>query len=204
MSERMLNYRPRLAAVAIVAAVASASCSDDTYVATNELLDDAGSAGAAGAAGASGSAGSGATGATGGSAGAAGTAGSAGAATGGATGSCTPNEKKDGGSCAKCGTKRQTCDANGQWGPEQCEDQKACNPGDEDTAACSDVCEAKKCQADCSWGACGLKSGAKCKYNSGGEFQCCGTDKWQFCNSATCDWHPCAPCNGSAGCLSSC
>ncbi len=182
MSERMLKSRFQIAAIGLMAVFASASCSDDTYVATNELLDDAGAAGSGGNAG--GSSGSSGAGAAGGFAGA---AGSAGAGTGGSTGSCTPDEKKDVGSCAKCGTKRQTCDASGQWGPEQCEDQKACNPGDEDTAACSDVCEAKKCKNDCTWGACGLKTGAKCKYNAGGEFQCCGTDKWQFCNSATCD-----------------
>ena len=138
----MLKSRIQVAATGLMAVVASASCSDDTYVATNEILDDAGAAGSGGNAG--GASGSSGAGAAGGFAGAAGSAGSAGAATGGSTGSCTPNEKKDVGSCAKCGTKRQTCDSNGQWGPEQCEDQKACNPGDEDTAACSDVCEGEE------------------------------------------------------------
>ncbi|HMR10889.1 MAG TPA: hypothetical protein PKA88_34160 [Polyangiaceae bacterium] len=199
MSKRMLNLPLHFSLLGMLAALTVFGCSDDTYVATNELLDDAGTAGSGGGgfAGSAGSAG------TAGSAGS-GTGGASGAGTGGTTGACTPGQKQDVGSCAKCGTKRQTCDASGQWGPEQCEDQGACNPGDEDTAACSDTCEAKTCKNDCSWGACGLKSGAKCKYNSGSEWQCCGTNKWQFCNSATCDWHPCADCGASSSCQNAC
>lgn len=203
MSKRMLKSRKPFALVGLLSATVF-GCSDDTYVATNELLDDAGSAGVTGSGGASGSAGAGAAGGFAGGAGTAGSAGSGAGGTGGTTGTCTPGQKQDVGSCAKCGTKRQTCDAGGNWGPEQCEDQGACNPGDEDTAACSDTCEAKTCKSDCSWGACGLKSGAKCKYNSGSEWQCCGTNKWQFCNSATCDWHPCADCGASSSCQNAC
>lgn len=178
------------------------ACSDDTYIATNELPEDGGVAGGGGFAGNAGAAGAAGVAGTAGVAGVAG--GTAGAGTGGSTGVCTPGETKDVGSCANCGTKRQKCDANGQWGAETCEGQGACNPGDEDKAACSDPCQAKKCQNDCTWSACGLKTGAKCKYNSGTEFQCCGTDMWQFCSSTACDWFPCSPCGASSGCQNSC
>lgn len=188
------------------------ACSDDEYIATNETLSGGGgtpgtggastggastggtpSAGAGGEAGAAGGAGSG---------GVSGSAGQAGS--GGGGGECTPGQKQDVGTCQKCGTSRRTCDAGGTWGTPVCEDQKECNPGDKTTAGCSDPCAEKTCGATCSFGSCGLKSGKKCLYESGTNYQCCGTDHWQFCNKDTCEWHPCAPCSAGSSCLNVC
>lgn len=180
----------------IVAPGALGGCSDDTYIATNELPSaGAGGTSSGGATSSGGMPGSGGSGALAGAAGMAGAAGDGGnPGTGGSSGVCTPGQKQDTGSCGQCGTKRQTCDANGQWGPEQCEGQGVCTPGGEDLGACSDPCEAKACESNCTWSACKLKAGAKCSYKSGTNFQCCGTKKWQFCSSSSCDWFPCADC----------
>ncbi len=191
---RVLNMRKTKLFVLVT--LLTASCSDDTFIATNEVEVEGGADAAAG--GSSGGA-AGMSGA-GGEAGLAGEAGMGGAA--GTTG-CSPGETQDVGTCAKCGTKQQTCDANGQWGPDECVGQGACEPGTT-TGGCSDPCQEKTCQNDCTWGSCKLKSGAKCLYESGTNFQCCGTDKWQFCNKDTCDWYSCQSCNGSSGCLNSC
>jgi hypothetical protein len=186
----------------------AAACSDDTYVATNETLETGGSTSSGGSTstgGASGAAGSVATGGDAGMAGLAGAAGEAGAAGGGgATGVCTPGEKQDVGTCQKCGTSRRTCDANGAWGTPVCEDQKDCNPGDKTTTGCTDPCAEKVCSNSCTFGSCGLKSGAKCLYESGTNFQCCGADHWQFCNKDTCDWYACQACSAGSSCLTAC
>lgn len=181
--------------------VLTAGCSDDTFIATNDIDIDAGSEASAG--GSSGAAGAGGESGVAGMAGMAGIAGMAGAAGGGGTTACSPGQTQDTGTCAKCGTMQQTCDQSGAWGPDQCVGQGACEPG-ATTGGCSDPCQEKVCKNDCTWSACQLKGGAKCLYESGTNFQCCGTDKWQFCNATTCDWYSCQSCNGSSGCLNSC
>lgn len=198
------------------AILVAAACSDDTYIATNESLGGGGgpTGGAAGS-GAGGNDGGGAGGVAGGggsagtpSGGSAGTTsgGTAGTTnTGGTTGTCTPGQKQDVGTCQKCGISRRTCAANGSWDPPVCEDQKECNPGDKTTSGCSDPCAEKTCDAACAFGACGKKTGASCLYNGGNEWQCCGTNKWQYCSSSTCDWFPCQDCPAaSSTCLSKC
>lgn len=177
------------------------ACGGETYIATNnENVEDSGSSG--------GEAGEGSGGvSSGGSAsgGESGEGGVAGAAQGGAAGSgteCTPEEKKTLGTCEKCGTSTQTCDANGAFGPPTCEGAGVCAPGE--TAGCADPCAAKTCGSDCKWGGCSLKAGATCLYENGTNFQCCGTDHWQFCNADTCNWYSCAACSAGSSCLSAC
>ena len=211
---RQRNMTPRLLALLVASAcgVAGAGCSDDTYIATNEPVGSGGSssggAQTGGTAGVADGSFGGAAGSTAGAGGAAGTAGAAGTPNTGGTGGtgteCNPGKKEDVGTCQKCGTSRRTCDASGTWGSPVCEDQGACNPGDKTTSGCSDPCSEKTCGASCAFGSCGKKSGATCLYESGTNFQCCGTDKWQFCNSATCDWFACQACSAGSSCLSAC
>lgn len=180
------------------------ACSDDTYIATNESLGTGGAAGGGGFAGSS--AGSG--GSAAGAAGAAGGDGAAGASTGGSDAGdsgteCTAGAKQDLGTCQKCGTSRRTCKADGTWGDPACEDQKECNPGDTSATGCSDPCAEKTCGATCSFGACGKKTGATCLYESGTNWQCCGSQKWQYCSSS-CDWFSCASCPSNSSCYTKC
>jgi hypothetical protein len=52
---------------------------------------------------------------------------------------------------------------------------------------------------------CTLKSGASCEWRDGDNFNCCNTNSWQFCNSATCNWFSCAACTSQqTGCLAEC
>jgi hypothetical protein len=177
-----------------------AACGGETYIATNnENVEDSGTSG--------GEAGEGSGGVSSGGSASGGESGEgiAGAAQGGAAGggaACTPGEKKTLGTCEKCGTSTQTCDANGVFGPPTCEGAGVCAPGE--TAGCSDPCAAKTCGSDCKWGGCGLKAGATCLSEGGTNFQCCGSDHWQFCNASTCNWYSCAPCTAGSSCLSAC
>lgn len=196
--------------------VLAAACSDDTFIATNEIGDedsgsggssgsgasggqssggDAGMAGLAGAAGDPGSGGS--AGSSGGSGGSAGSGGGSGGSGGGTQ--CTPGTKENLGACAMCGTSERTCQSDGTWGAPQCTGQGACEPGQTSTSGCTDGCDEKTCTSSCTWSACKLKAGAKCLYKAGTSFQCCGAGKWQFCSKTTCDWFPCAACSG-CGC----
>ena len=205
LKQRDCNPRRLWLASLVGLPLALGGCSDDTFIATNENPDlEAGAADASD--GSSGSGGSSSGGTSSGGSSSGGASGSASGGTAGTAGSggCTPGQTRDNGSCEMCGTKQQTCDQNGAWGAEQCVNQGVCKPGDEDTSACSDPCGAKKCKNDCTWGACGLKSGAKCLHESGSNFQCCGTDMWQFCSGTACDWFPCASCGGSSSCQNAC
>ncbi len=161
-----------------------------------------GGAGGAGAfAGASGASGSGA----GGSGGVGATGGVGAGASGGVGGGgvCTFGQKQVLGSCAKCGTRVQTCDINGQWGAISCENQGVCEPGAVG-ASCSDPCEEVRCTLFCTWSPCQLKTGAKCSWQQGANYQCCGPDSWQFCSKISCDWFPCVSCGSDAGCKAVC
>jgi hypothetical protein len=219
----------RLGAMALLATAAVSACGDDSYIATNEIVDpDAASA--SGAAGAGGSAGQ----ASGGSAGSAG---------------CTPGDTLEVGSCEKCGISRRVCDASGEYGPPVCEEQGECEAGAEETAACGncgsskrtcgssctwgalgacsgegackpgavdpncmsgpagkqqlDPCLQKECNNNCQWSTCKLRPGAVCAWEAGYNFKCCGTDMWQYCSGSgtnVCSWHPCASCNGCSAC----
>ncbi len=189
--------------IAIGSVGVTTACSDDTLIATNEATGGGG--GAAGAAGTdAGAAGSG--GGAAGSGGSAGNTGGAAGSTGGAAGSggCTPGEKQTVGTCQKCGSSRRTCKAGGTWGDPVCEDQKECSPGDKTTTGCSDPCAEKNCGASCTFGSCEKKSTAKCLYNGGTEWQCCGAKKWQYCSKDTCDWFPCDACSSSSSCYTKC
>lgn len=187
--------------VAILAgALALLACSDDSYIATNNAnVDDAGNSGGGAGEESGGSGGQ----TTGGGGGLSGSAGAAGGAAGGSS-ECTPGEEQVLGTCEKCGSSTQTCDANGSWGAPECLAQGACTAGETTASGCSDPCSEKKCGNDCKWGTCGLKAGATCLYENGSNYQCCGTDKWQFCNSATCNWFGCQACAAGSSCLSAC
>lgn len=207
-----------LGTIAVPAAL-FAACGGDTFIATNENLDDAGSGGSsAGQAGTGGSSGGGASGApsTGGSAGG---------------GPCTPGETIDLGSCERCGVSRRVCDENGQFGDPVCEEQGECEAGASETqdcgncgsqqrtcsASCSwgdwstcsqpanacapgavsgtgcDGCSQKTCGSNCQWSACQLKPGSQCEYEGGSNWQCCGAagaNRCQYCSSS-CQWYPC-------------
>jgi hypothetical protein len=205
----------------------AAACSDDGFIATNEIIDeDAASAGNAGSG-------------TGGNSGSTSTGGAGGAAGGG---SCTPGEAIDLGTCELCGVSRKICDDSGTFGAPVCEEQGECEAGAEESQPCDncgtqtrtcdstctwgafgacggtgdcapgtvakdciseakvDPCRERVCGSDCKWGACGKSPGAVCTWDAGKNFQCCGSDSWQYCNSATCSWHPCASCNGCSAC----
>ncbi len=118
---------------------------------------------------------------------------------------CTPGETQTLGTCERCGTTRQTCLPDGTWSEPICEDQKECNPGDF-IADCAEPCEARICTAECTFGTeCTIKPGAKCLWNTGNTWQCCGVDHWQYCNKDTCDWHPCEACKaGNTNCTGPC
>ncbi len=105
--------------------------------------------------------------------------------------------------CGNCGTQSHTrsCSSSCQWNAwpawSTCSGQGVCAPGAQSTS-CGDPCAAKVCSSSCQWGACGLKPGAQCLYKNGSNYQCCGTKKWQFCNSdpplaggSACSWFPC-------------
>lgn len=85
-----------------------------------------------------------------------------------------------------------------------CEGQGDCKPGDKTGTGCDDPCADKTCDQSCHWGGCQKKSGAVCLYEKGTNWQCCGTDKWQFCNDSTCDWYPCQACQAGSSCLNVC
>ncbi len=103
--------------------------------------------------------------------------------------------------CGNCGTRIRTCSTLCEWGTfGACSGQGECAPGAETTTGCSDPCQAKTCGSNCTFGACGLKSGATCEFNGGSNFQCCGAGKWQFCSSSTCTWFPCQSCQGNCSC----
>jgi hypothetical protein len=187
----------RISFVTLIGAVACFACSDDSYIATNNAnVVDAGNSG--------GEAGEESGGSGGSSGGVSGSAGSASGGSAGGGGACTPGEQQVLGTCEKCGSSTQTCDENGSWGAAECLQQGACTPGETSTSGCSDPCSDKKCGTDCSWGTCGLKSGANCLYEGGSNFKCCGVDHWQFCNASTCDWYSCQPCAAGSSCLSAC
>ncbi|MBI5607407.1 MAG: hypothetical protein HY902_00845 [Deltaproteobacteria bacterium] len=124
----------------------------------------------------------------------------------GGEGACSPGEadvQHQG--CGNCGQQARSrlCSATCQWGAWSnwgtCGSQGVCAPG-ATAATCGDPCAVKVCNSSCQWGACGLKAGAQCLFKNGGNFQCCGTKKWQFCNSdpplpgaPACAWFPCLP-----------
>jgi hypothetical protein len=220
---RMLLTRRSLglAGMTLLAAAAVAGCGDDSFIATNEIIDpDAGIAGGAGASG------------TGGQSGGSGSAGMPSGGSAGRGGACTPGDTLELGSCERCGVSRRLCDASGQFGPPVCEQQGECEAGAEESAGCGncgsnkrtcqnnctwgafgscsgegvcnpgatqaggcDSCSHKECTDKCQWSACKLKPGNACNYNAGTNYQCCGAGKWQFCSSS-CQWHPCATCTG--------
>jgi hypothetical protein len=107
--------------------------------------------------------------------------------------------------CGNCGSNKRTCGSSCTWGAfGACSGEGVCAPGAIDTNCSSggklDPCQVRQCTNSCQWGACKLKAGAVCAWEAGTNFKCCGTDMWQFCSSASCDWHPCAPCNGCSAC----
>ncbi len=175
---------------------------------------DAGSSGSAGVGLTAGSSGGGASGAgafagtsgsgAGGS-GASATGGVGAGASGGVGGGgvCNFGQKQVLGSCAKCGTRVQTCDVNGQWGAITCENQGVCEPG-AIGAPCTDPCEEVRCTLFCTWSLCQLEAGAKCSWQNGANYQCCGADSWQFCSKVSCDWFPCVSCGSDSGCKAAC
>jgi hypothetical protein len=222
-----------LGAVALVALTTVSACGDDSFIATNEIVDPDASA----------------SGGEGGSAGGAGASASAGVSSGGAGGGCTPGDVLEVGSCEKCGLSQRLCDENGQYGAPVCQGQGECEAGAEETAACGncgsntrtcqsdctwgalgactgegvckpgaidtncmsgpstdrklDPCLVKECSDSCQWSTCKLKAGAVCAWEAGHNFQCCGTDMWQYCSGGgdnVCHWHPCASCNGCSAC----
>ncbi len=229
---RMLK-RTRLALVSfslLLSLRSAVACGDDSFIATNEVVDpDASSSGGEG-----------------GSAGEAGASAGAGTASGGAGGDCTPGDVLEVGSCEKCGISQRLCDESGQYGAPVCQSQGECEAGAQVSAACGncgtqertcqsdctwgalgacsgegvcapgaidtncisgpstdqklDPCLVKECSSSCQWSACKLKAGAVCAWEAGHNYKCCGTDMWQFCSSASCDWHPCASCNGCSAC----
>lgn len=177
-----------------------AACGGETYIASNnENVEDSGTTGGEAGQGSGGDSGSGGS-SSGGESGSSGTAGGA----AGSGGTCTPGETKTLGTCEKCGTSTQTCDSAGTWGPPTCVGAGPCSPGETSASGCSDPCSAKTCGSDCQWSGCGLKAGAACMYEGGTNFQCCGTNKWQFCNADTCNWFSCADCAAGSSCLNAC
>lgn len=130
--------------------------------------------------GGSSSGGTGVGGALGGSSnGGAGGAGTGGLVRGGSGGGNSAGGSGVGGSPNPCGPVTPVCM------PRQQEtERRACTD-------CTTVVQTRMrtCSASCTWGAWG--SWSACGVCSRGEFQCCGNRGWQFCNPATCQWHPC-------------
>jgi hypothetical protein len=161
----------------------------------------ASNAGGSAASNAGGSAASGTGGSQGGAAGSGGGTGNVGN-TGGSAGSggsppqpeCTPNDVQDVGACARCGTQRKRCNANGFWDAAVCESQGECEVGDGDQSDCED-CGQRVCSNSCNWGDCEPDPGNDCLWDTGHTWRYCGGDNhhWQWCLSS-CVWAPCAYC----------
>ena len=100
--------------------------------------------------------------------------------------------------CGNCGTKTQqrtrSCTDQcgwGEWGAwadaGSCGGQGACAPGSNGATKACGTCgtgtQTQKCNSSCAWdwGACNDPSGCQCQWNSGTNWRCCGTHKWQFC-----------------------
>lgn len=224
----MLRPR-RLLAFLTLGAVAGivAACGDDGFIATNEIIDDAStSGGASGDGGSSGQSGSSGSTSTGGAAGGGsctpgetldlGTCEKCGTSRktcdeSGVWGEAVCDEQgeceagaEESEACGNCGTRTRTCSSACTWEAfGACGGEGTCAPGavaqDCMAAGAVDPCRERVCGNDCTWGACGKKAGAVCTWDNGTNFQCCGAGKWQFCSSASCDWHPCANCS-SCGC----
>lgn len=106
---------------------------------------------------------------------------------GGSGGSCecqpSAQETDD---CGNCGTRVRTCGQDCQWGAwGSCGNEGPCAPGATQPGGC-DSCSQQVCQNDCSWGACELKAGNECDWDTGHN-RLCAVDSWQFCLS-TCKW----------------
>ena len=116
-----------------------------------------------------------------------------------APGACAPGAV-DTVACGNCntGTKSRTCTGSCTWGAYGgCSGGGTCSPGA--TMGGCDPCGEEVCQSDCKWGACQPLAGKQCLYKAGKDYKCCGSEEWQFCDEATCDWFPCAGCSG-CGC----
>ncbi len=209
----VLNLRNRVRArrslLALVACLCGVvACGGKTgSIATNEIPGgdsgggiagaDAAGAGFPGSGGAGGAAGTAGTGGTAGQGGVAGTAGAGGS--GGTPPVCNPGETQDVGSCSQCGTKRQTCDSTGNWGPTQCVGQGTCTPGNTQSQSCDDCGEkqTRTCSNSCKWGSWSKCPG--CDWNQGSHWRCCAAGSWQFCLS-TCRWSSACASNSNASC----
>lgn len=116
----------------------------------------------------------------------------------GAEGACAPGQTDSEG-CGNCGSRTRTCGQDCSWGAfGACNGEGPCAPGQTMPGGC-DPCSVQVCQGNCQWGGCQLAAGNVCEWKNGTNFQCCGAGKWQFCSKSTCNWFPCAACNG-CGC----
>ena len=117
---------------------------------------------------------------------------------------CVPGETEEQKqSCGNCGeqTRTRSCGANCSWNSwsnwSSCGSQGSCAPGETESCG-SDDCQVRTCNNNCQWGSCSLKPGAECTWDGGSNFQCCGSNQWQFCSSS-CQWFPCDECS-NCGC----
>ena len=126
-------------------------------------------------------------------------------ACGGDAGECTPGQREtQDRACGNCGeqSRSRTCNDSCGWSAwsswSSCSGEGVCSPGARDTGC--DRCGERVCSASRSWSACQPRSGNQCLWESGTNWRCCGSSRWQYCLPDTCRWSTdCAACSG-CGC----
>lgn len=137
-------------------------------------------------------------------------AGVGGKAAGGASGSgasagsggvCTDGEEKTVGSCEKCGSRVQTCQA-GVWTSPQCKYQKTCESGTSESEKCGNCGERNRtCSASCEWEAWTVCKGqGECSPSATQEGTCGNCGKKTRTCSSLCTWGTWSSCSNQGVC----
>lgn len=117
-------------------------------------------------------------------------------------GPCTPGESVDVGPCGNCGRSVAACEGTGTWGEPGCQDQGACQPGEEQSRVCGNCgTMVSVCSESCTWEPWGACTGeGVCVPDTTRSQDCgdCGTQT-STCTS-TCEWSPYGTCTGEGVC----
>jgi len=117
-------------------------------------------------------------------------------------GVCTPGQTQSQ-DCGNCGTKKRTCDGNGQWGDwSGCTGQGDCAPGSKDSKSCGTcMVQVRTCSGQCAWGAWSDCQKAGACVPGEGQTQGCGNCGAQDRGcQGDCQWGGWGPCQGEGPC----